>query len=43
MAEAHGGAVRYAPRNGGGSCFTLRLPLQPDSTSTERSLLDERS
>ncbi len=29
MAQAHGGTVTYSPREGGGSCFTLRLPLQP--------------
>jgi len=28
MAQAHGGDVTYSPREGGGSCFTLRLPLQ---------------
>ena len=28
IARAHGGEVAYAPREGGGSCFTLRLPLQ---------------
>ncbi len=28
MAQAHGGNVIYSPREGGGSCFTLRLPLQ---------------
>jgi signal transduction histidine kinase len=27
MARAHGGNVTYSPRDGGGSCFTLRLPL----------------
>jgi signal transduction histidine kinase len=27
MAQAHGGDVTYSPREGGGSCFTLRLPL----------------
>jgi signal transduction histidine kinase len=27
IARAHGGDVRYEPRAGGGSCFTLRLPL----------------
>jgi len=26
MAEAQGGTVRYAPREGGGSVFELRLP-----------------
>lgn len=27
MARAHGGDVAYSPREGGGSCFALRLPL----------------
>ena len=27
IARAHGGDVVYEPRNGGGSCFILRLPL----------------
>jgi signal transduction histidine kinase len=27
MAQAHGGNVTYSPREGGGSCFTLKLPL----------------
>jgi two-component system sensor histidine kinase KdpD len=26
MAETQGGSVRYAPREGGGSCFTFELP-----------------
>ncbi len=30
IARAHGGDVIYAPREGGGSCFTLRLPVQPN-------------
>jgi signal transduction histidine kinase len=29
IARAHGGEVVYEPREGGGSCFTLRLPLCP--------------
>jgi signal transduction histidine kinase len=29
MAQVHGGNVTYSPPEGGGSCFTLRLPLQP--------------
>jgi signal transduction histidine kinase len=29
IVEAHGGAVRYAPRSGGGSVFTLELPAVP--------------
>ena len=28
IARAHGGDVIYSPREGGGSCFTLRLPLE---------------
>jgi signal transduction histidine kinase len=27
IAQAHGGAITYQPRNGGGSCFRLCLPL----------------
>lgn len=27
IARVHGGDVTYAPREGGGSCFTLRLPV----------------
>lgn len=30
IARAHGGDVTYGPREGGGSCFTLRLPLVSD-------------
>jgi signal transduction histidine kinase len=29
IAESHGGTVRYAPNHGGGSVFTLELPLLP--------------
>lgn len=29
IARAHGGDVLFSRREGGGSCFTLRLPLQP--------------
>jgi signal transduction histidine kinase len=33
IAQAHGGDVVYEPREGGGSCFTLSLPvLAPDQT-----------
>jgi signal transduction histidine kinase len=28
IARAHGGDVAYEPRDGGGSCFILRLPIQ---------------
>jgi signal transduction histidine kinase len=28
IARAHGGDVIYSPRDGGGSCFSLQLPLQ---------------
>ena len=27
IARAHGGDVVYEPREGGGSCFSLRVPL----------------
>lgn len=30
IARSHGGDVTYEPRDGGGSCFILRLPLKPD-------------
>jgi signal transduction histidine kinase len=29
IALAHGGDIVYQPREGGGSCFVLRLPLKP--------------
>src|ERR1035437_4001829 len=29
IARAHGGDVVYEPRDGGGSCFVLRLPIKP--------------
>ena len=32
IARAHGGDVVYEPREGGGSCFALRLPLLQPST-----------
>jgi signal transduction histidine kinase len=35
MARAHGGDVVYQPREGGGSCFSLRLPIQPNSVATD--------
>ena len=28
IAHAHGGDVVYEPRDGGGSCFVLRLPVK---------------
>ncbi len=31
IARAHGGDVTHHPREGGGSCFTLTLPIQPNS------------
>jgi len=31
IARAHGGEVLYEPRAGGGSCFTLRLPVSAPS------------
>jgi signal transduction histidine kinase len=35
IARAHGGDVVYEPRDGGGSCFILRLPLKPIETTDE--------
>jgi len=35
IARAHSGDVVYEPREGGGSCFALRLPLQNDAVTTE--------
>jgi len=29
IARTHGGDIRYASRDGGGSCFTLSVPLEP--------------
>jgi signal transduction histidine kinase len=34
IARAHGGDVFYRPREGGGSCFTLRLPLDGPTLQT---------
>ncbi len=33
IARAHGGDVVFEPREGGGSCFILRLPIQPIETT----------
>jgi signal transduction histidine kinase len=38
IARAHGGEVVYEPREGGGSCFTLRLPLCPACDKKSASL-----
>ena len=35
IARAHGGEVIYQAREGGGSCFSLRLPLKPKPTANE--------
>jgi signal transduction histidine kinase len=35
IARAHGGDMVYEPREGGGSCFILRLPLKPIETTDE--------
>ena len=35
IARAHGGDVVFEPREGGGSCFILRLPIQPIATTNE--------
>lgn len=34
IAERHGGGVRCEPREGGGSCFTLGLPLPPQAAAS---------
>jgi signal transduction histidine kinase len=36
IARAHGGDVVYEPREGGGSCFSLRLPLKLETTDEHR-------
>jgi len=33
IARAHSGDVVYEPRDGGGSCFVLRLPIKPAETT----------
>jgi signal transduction histidine kinase len=35
IARAHGGDVVYEPRDGGGSCFILRLPIETRITTDE--------
>jgi len=35
IAQDHGGAIAYSPREGGGSCFEVRLPLQEGEASQE--------
>ncbi|MFZ0828075.1 MAG: ATP-binding protein [Verrucomicrobiia bacterium] len=35
IARAHGGDVVYEPREGGGSCFILRLPLMGNSVGAD--------
>jgi signal transduction histidine kinase len=35
IARAHGGDVTYEPREGGGSCFTLRLPVVGGESATQ--------
>ena len=36
IARAHGGDVVYEPRDGGGSCFRLRLPCQRLTRMSDR-------
>ena len=36
IARAHGGDIVCEPRDGGGTCFTLRVPTGPPATSDER-------
>jgi signal transduction histidine kinase len=33
IARAHGGEIAYEPRDGGGSCFSLRLPVSTETLS----------
>jgi len=35
MAQAHGGNVTYSPREGGGSCFTITVPLTARQTENK--------
>ncbi len=35
IARAHGGEVEYRPRDSGGRCFTLNLPVKPGGEQTE--------
>lgn len=35
MARAHGGDVVFERREGGGSCFALRLPFKPESVAAD--------
>lgn len=37
IARAHGGDVVYEPREGGGSCFSLRLPVKPGRAKEHES------
>jgi signal transduction histidine kinase len=37
IARAHGGDVVYSPRDGGGSCFSLQLPLSPVTNENQNS------
>jgi len=37
IARAHGGEVVYKAREGGGSCFCLRLPLQPSAAQNQNN------
>jgi signal transduction histidine kinase len=36
VADSHGGAVTYAPREGGGSVFAISIPVEPEPTSPLR-------
>jgi hypothetical protein len=37
IARAHGGDVVYEPRDGGGSCFTLRIPVLASEPTRNRN------
>jgi signal transduction histidine kinase len=42
IAERHGGSVRCLPRNGGGACFEVRLPLFVGTDALKRAQPAER-
>ncbi len=41
IARAHGGDVVYEPRDGGGSCFVLRLPLLTTRMKTKILIVED--
>lgn len=43
IVEAHGGTIEVSSKVGEGSCFTIRLPLEPLATETQPNQEEERS